>query len=118
MKIHKTQKELGKENIFNWFKKNEKHLKETTKSMFINTNTGTITMKYDSGFTYELRWDDFPNRNLVPIYDMKMNLIECVHDSEPLPPLRPMADPKISPNPVIKPDAGIIQKIAGMGVKA
>jgi len=52
-----------KQSIFDWYRQNEKELKKSHASAFINCNKGTITLKYKSGFTWELRAEDFPLRN-------------------------------------------------------
>ena len=52
-----------KQSIFDWYRQNEKELKKSHASAFINCNKGTITLKYPDGFTWELRAEDFPMRN-------------------------------------------------------
>ena len=53
-------KQSMKQSIWDWYKQNKDSLK--TKNVFCNFNAGTITLKYP-GFTWELRAEDFPNRN-------------------------------------------------------
>jgi hypothetical protein len=53
-------KQSIKQSIWDWYNQNKYDLK--TKNVFCNFNAGTITLKYP-GFTWELRAEDFPNRN-------------------------------------------------------
>ena len=43
-----------KQSIFDWYRQNEKELKKSHASAFINCNAGTITLKYPDGFSWEL----------------------------------------------------------------
>lgn len=55
-----------KQTIWDWYNQNKDNLK--AESVFCNFNAGKITLKYKSGFTWELRAEDFPTRNLIPVY--------------------------------------------------
>jgi hypothetical protein len=57
-----------KQSIFDWYRQNEKELKKSHASAFINCNKEQIILTYPSGFTWELLRTDFPNRNLIPCY--------------------------------------------------
>jgi hypothetical protein len=52
---------IQKQSIWDWYNQNQRQLK--AESVFCNFNQGKITLKYKSGFTWELRAEDFPNRN-------------------------------------------------------
>lgn len=50
-----------KQSLWDWYNQNRKNVK--AESVVCNCNAGTITLSYKSGFTWELRAEDFPMRN-------------------------------------------------------
>ncbi len=50
-----------KQSIWDWYEQNQKNVK--AESVFCNFNQGKITLKYKSGFSWELRAEDFQTRN-------------------------------------------------------
>lgn len=75
-----------KQSIYDFVRSNNKALTQKVQSM--SFSKGILKLTYPSGFTYELREEDFPTRDLVPCYEVINGEYKITHyeqDSTPLP---------------------------------
>jgi len=54
--------------IFDLFRERRIDISENKGVLKFDTDNEILTIKYPSGFTWELRGIDFPNRDLIPCY--------------------------------------------------
>jgi len=60
------RKRMRKQTIFDLLKERDDDFAQYV--VKIDDYREIVTIKYPSGFTWELRGTDFPNRNLIPVY--------------------------------------------------
>lgn len=84
----------AKQSIWDWWKQYNKGTPRNYCSAVENCDEGTIEIRYPDGFKWQLRWDEFPNRNLIPCYDKARGKYVIHHFEGGQDPLPSLSSPK------------------------
>jgi hypothetical protein len=85
------QEQIQKQNLFDFVREHVKEVSPNDLVLILDQYKGIAVMRYPSKPTEEKRfectllWTDFPNRNLIPVYDRDYKVIEWIEGEDTVP---------------------------------
>lgn len=79
------RKIMEKQNIFDFILEHQKEVSPSDLVVILDHYKEIAVMRYPTQFEFTLMSNDFPNRNLIPVYDRNYKVIEWLEGEDPKP---------------------------------